>query len=303
MRQQPQLFLMLGDNIYGDTEDMGVLAEKYRQQAEHPDFSVAREAVPMMATWDDHDYCVNDAGVEFAKKEQSKELFLDFFGVAKDSERRRREGVYSSKLFGPPGRRVQVILLDTRWGRSPLHKLPRAQAKELNKRTGKGPYTPVHDREARMLNEEQWQWLEEQLRQPAEVRIIGSSIPVLHENSGWETWDNFPNERDRLYRLLERTGAEGVLFVSGDSHRGEFSRKDEGLPYPLWEVNSSGLTENGRSLPPNANRLGKMYMQDNFGMIHIDWAPQDPQITLELRDVNGNLVTQNILRLSQLRKR
>ncbi len=47
---------------------------------------------------------------------------LDFFEVPADDIRRQREGVYWSQVFGPAGKRVQVILLDTRYFRSPLKK-------------------------------------------------------------------------------------------------------------------------------------------------------------------------------------
>lgn len=56
-----------------------------------------------MATWDNHDYGTHNGGAEFAMKAASKEAFLDFFGEPADSERRRREGVYHARMFGPPG--------------------------------------------------------------------------------------------------------------------------------------------------------------------------------------------------------
>jgi hypothetical protein len=44
-----------------------------------------------LATWDDHDYGLNDAGTEYPHKKVSQEMFLDFFGVPPDSPRRRPE--------------------------------------------------------------------------------------------------------------------------------------------------------------------------------------------------------------------
>ena len=35
---KPQLFLFIGDNIYGDTEDMSVLKAKYKQLGEKPGY-------------------------------------------------------------------------------------------------------------------------------------------------------------------------------------------------------------------------------------------------------------------------
>lgn len=53
------------------------------------------------------------------KKKESQQLFLDFFEVPKDSPRRLQEGVFHSEIIGKPGQRVQIILLDTRYFRSP----------------------------------------------------------------------------------------------------------------------------------------------------------------------------------------
>jgi alkaline phosphatase D len=256
---------------------------------------------PVVATWDDHDYGANDAGAEFPMKGESKDVFLDFFGEPADSERRLRDGgVYDAYTYGPEGRRVQVILLDTRWDRSPIAVVSDAEAAE-RKRRNIGPYAPTTGPEARMLGEDQWKWFEEQLRQDADVRLIGTSIPFLQEGTGWETWENFPDERDRLLQLIDRTGAEGIIFLTGDTHRAQFSRVDDAAAYPLWEINSSGLTENWPWPAPDSNRLGGTYVEDNYGLLRIDWSKADPDITLEIRDVAGDLVMQNMVRLSQLR--
>lgn len=301
LEERPELFVFLGDTVYGDTEDMSELAQIYAKQYHHPDFQHFRQACPYVGIWDDHDYGANDAGVEWTHKEVSKVLMLEFLQEPPASARRKRPGAYVSYSYGPIGKRVQLILLDTRWFRDKLHRLPLKEAKFRNRTTGKGPYLPSPDPQAKVLGEAQWSWLEAQLREPAEVRLIGSSIPVLHEKTCWETWDNFPHERERLYKLIRDTRAEGVIFLSGDSHRGEFSRVDDKTDYPLWEVNSSGLTENGRSRPPNTNRMGSMFMKDNFGLIRFDWELPDPQIILEIRDVAGDLVMQSFLRLSDLK--
>jgi hypothetical protein len=65
----------------------------------------------MMATWDNHDYGTHNGGAEFPVKEASKRIFLDFFVEPADSEHRKPPGIYDAKIFGPEGRRVQIILL------------------------------------------------------------------------------------------------------------------------------------------------------------------------------------------------
>ena len=300
LESHPDLFVFLGDNIYGDTQDMAVLRSKYAQLAAKPGFARLRAMAPVVATWDDHDYGANDAGGDFPMKRASKDVFLDFFGEPLDSERRLRDGgVYTSYFYGPEERRVQIILLDTRWDRSPLTRVSDAEYAE-RKKVNAGPYTASTDPGAHMLGEDQWQWLEEQLRQPATLRIIGTSIPFLQDGTGWETWANFPHDRARLLDLIDTTGAKGILFITGDTHRAQFSKLVGAAPYPLWELNSSGLTENWQWAAPDKNRLGGFYAEDNYGLIHIDWNKPDPDILLEIRNVQNELVMQNTIRLSEL---
>ena len=256
--------------------------------------------MPILATWDDHDLGVNDGGSDYPKKVESQKVFLDFFGDPEDSPRRKRPGVYDARVFGPEGKRVQVIMLDTRYFRS----------SPLKKKTpvtrGEGPYEPNPDPTTTMLGEDQWRWLEEQLRRPAEVRLIASSIQVVAEDHGWEKWMNLPHERERLYRLIRETGAEGVVFLSGDRHLAELSMMDGGAGYPFYDVTSSGLNQAAKSWRPqevNRHRVATMNWGDNFGLITIDWDRPDPRISLQIRDVNGDVFLAQQLDLGTLRRR
>ena len=297
---QPDLFVFLGDNVYADTEDMSVMRGKYAQLGAKPGYQNLRRISEVVATWDDHDYGENDAGREYPMKEGSKDAFLDFFGEPEASPRRTQEGgIYAAYEYGPAGRRVQVILLDTRWARTPINTVSEAEAKE-REAVGAGPYTATTGARARMLGEAQWRWLERTLRQPADLRVIGTSIPFLQDGTGWEVWANFPNEHARLVRLIGDTGANGVVFITGDTHWAQFSKLEEGAPYPLWEVNSSGLTENWEPAAPDRNRLGATFSEDNYGLIRINWSVPDPQVTMEIRGVDNDLVMQNTVRLGEL---
>jgi alkaline phosphatase D len=110
---KPDLFLFLGDNIYGDSRDMNVLRDKYFQLAAIIGFQKLHETCPILAIWDDHDYGADDAGAEYPMKVESQKLFLDFFKEPLDSPRRQQKGIHDAKVFGPVGQRVQIILLDT----------------------------------------------------------------------------------------------------------------------------------------------------------------------------------------------
>ncbi len=89
------------------------------------------------------------------------------------------------------------------------------------------------------LVEAQWAWLEERLREPAELRLIVSSMQVPVQGHGWERWGNLPGERARLFELLRTTKANGVVFLSGDRHFAGLCRRHEGAPCSLFEIASS----------------------------------------------------------------
>ncbi|ASG20266.1 alkaline phosphatase D family protein [Nitrospirillum viridazoti] len=301
----PDLFLFLGDTVYADdavTAKAGIipaLAEMYQRLDASPEFRAFRAQVPIEATWDDHDYGVHDGGADFPGKEATRALFLDFFQVpANDPRRTRPDGVYHALELGPPERRVQILLLDLRYNRSPLlrHDEPERTAK-----SGFGPYLPNLDPAATMLGPAQWRWLEAQLRRPAQVRLIGSSVPYAAGHRGYEAWTNFPLERQRLADLIAGTGAGGVLFLSGEVHYGEISVLTRGTPYPLYDVTSSGLTHFWPLPGPNLNRLPVgTVAQRNFGMIHILWEAPEPQVVMEVRTANGGLGIQHAVALDSL---
>ena len=126
-KARPELFLFLGDNIYGDwhggapfVPTAESLNADYQMLADKPEFAAVRDRVHFMATWDNHDYGRHNGGAEFELKEMTRRVFLDFFGESVDSPRRNRDGIYDAKIIGPEGTRVQVILLDNRWNRGPL---------------------------------------------------------------------------------------------------------------------------------------------------------------------------------------
>ena len=310
---KPQAFLFIGDNIYADTKDVGVLRAKYRLLGEQPGYQKLKAACPVLATWDDHDYGADDSGAEYPLRRESQQAFLDFFDAPPDDARRKRDGVYSAQLFGPEGKRVQLILLDTRYFRSPLATGYEAGERGEGRR---GKYVPSTDPSATLLGEAQWKWLAEQLRTPAEVRLIASSIQVIPEDHGWEKWGNFPRERERLFRLIRETKASGVVLLSGDRHLAEISRlradDPAGVGYPLYDVTSSSLnapsgnqTKAGTRFANeiNSHRLGNAYFETNFGTIHIDWDQPDPVIRAQVRDAVGDVVLQQRFGLSTLRSR
>ena len=287
LEARPQLLLMMGDNVYGDIKDASArqLRNAYATLARHPDFAKIRLAVPILATWDDHDYGRNDAGGDFPFKRITRRLFDDFW--RSDEARRARPGVWDARIYGPPGRRVQIILLDTRSFRSPWPRRPPTVS-------WRGPYGPDASVAPTMLGAEQWAWLEGELRKPAELRFIVSSVQVLAEHHGFERWGHFPRERERLTALIGATKANGVVLLSGDRHFGALYRTPGTAAYPLVEATASAI--NLPMLPHHTieeggvERIGEGYRQENFGMAAIDWRAR--RLTLSLIGMDGKAVRQ-----------
>jgi len=299
LKNKPQFWLWLGDNIYANTHDPAVMKKKYQQLADEPGYQKLTNQLPVLATWDDHDYGQNDVGADYPMKCESEQLFLNFFNEPSDSLRRKYPGVYTSYYWGKDEKRVQLILLDTRYFRSPLQK---TEGKPPYSRMGK--WTPDPSPKKTMLGDAQWHWLETELTKPASIRIIGSSIQFAAPFNGHETWANLPQEKQRMVNLIKKTKASGVVFLSGDIHSSEFCMDESDGCYPLFDHTSSSL-----NVPLGANathrRLGPAFGRANFGLITINWKPadnpDDPTITFTTKDAQTNETRlQHTLSLSDL---
>lgn len=308
LASEPDLFIFLGDNVYLDTRDPALMRRKYAELAAQPGFQKLKASVPILAIWDDHDFGENDAGIDYPMKEESRRLFLDFFGVPADSPRRTRDGIYTSHVFGPEGRRVQIILPDLRWNRTPLVSLELGgqdydawveKQAEACKPTP-GPYARNPEVAATQLGETQWRWLEEQLSVPADIRVFGSSLQVLADFAGWEGWINFAHDHQRLFAAIRDRKANGLFCLSGDTHYGEITRLDVNTPYPIWDITSSGLTEVWPVTPPNALRVGEVFRDQNFGLLTIGWGGESPVVLAQVRDVNGTVRLEQAIRIGDL---
>ncbi len=123
------------------------LQGEWNRLADKPEFQAVRATVPFMATWDNHDYGTHDGGVAFPLKNVSQRIFLDFFGEPADSMRRSTPGVYDAKIYGPAGKRTQIILLDTRYFKDRYKKDPRPKEDRLRAGNFWPPSFPAGDSE------------------------------------------------------------------------------------------------------------------------------------------------------------
>jgi alkaline phosphatase D len=289
--QNPDLYIAMGDNMYADNllsnpNYAGWIQAQYDILNNNYDFKTMRATIQTIATWDDHDYGINNAGKEFIYKTQSKDLFLNFWNEPSTSPRRTRDGIYTSYMYGDDAHKVQIIVLDCRYNLDVI---------------SNEPISPTTDTTKSILGATQWAWLASELTKPAKVRIVVSSSQMCIQNNGWEGWPNYPHELNKFFKTVKDANAEGVFVVSGDVHYSEFSKRTPAGQYPIYDFTSSGLTHTESRAAANSFRIGTAYTNLSFGIIDINWAASPVQLSLNICDFNGNVAKQQVISLDELK--
>ena len=259
-------FIFLGDNVYGDTRygSLRKMKSAYdKQKKVLPDFL---NDISIFSIWDDHDFGINDGGADYRFKRRAQELYLDFWEIPKDDDRSNREGIYFSNNEIFFDKKFKFIFLDTRFFRSKL------KGKKSN-------YIKNIEPDATILGNAQWTWLENELKSDFDFLFIFSSIQIIAKDHRFEKWSNFPNERAKLFELLEQFNDKTILF-SGDRHRAGIYRKNG-----IIEVTSSSMNKPGSSFSETDSYLiGKTYPQENYGVLEI----LENTIHIKIKDIKGN---------------
>lgn len=261
---KPDLFLFMGDNVYASNPSQKPIAEQYRKLDLIPEYRAIREKVPFMATWDDHDYGQRDGGADWIGKASARKDFLNYWLYVKNSIPLEQLGIYHAKIIGPKNRSVQIIMLDTRSYRSPLIERPA--------RPDGQPVGYELQNEGTLLGETQWEWLEAQLKRPADLRFIVSSIQVIADQPPFEKWANFPKERQRLFDLITKTRARNTILLSGDRHSASIAKVHLKNYGDLYEVTSSSINRPHGNADTDSHYIRAAYNKENFGLANIDWS-------------------------------
>lgn len=282
LKADPDLYIGMGDNVYASTPLQRPIRDQYMKFKKNSDLKRFFEQVPFLTTWDDHDFGLNDGGKENKDFNEAKKAYLDAFQVDARLIPSSQHGVEHSVILGDDGHRIQILLLDTRSYRD-------AWKKSLIPLPGKERYEPTDDSSKTLLGTEQWKWLETQLDQPAEVRILVTSIQFLAQGHGYERWGLMPHEQKRLENLLIQKKIKKMILLSGDRHLGEIFQKNLSGNIALVEITSSGLNKSSQiSDEPEPLRMGKLHSVINFGFIAIDWSQH--RVTITLRDEAGTIL-------------
>lgn len=261
-KEAPDLWIWGGDNIYADYHTPSMRKLQWDLQYHAAAYARFRQSFPVIGTWDDHDYGDNNTGKAYPHKQKTQRLLLDFLDEPAESPRRKQEGVYTSYLLGPEGKRVRIVLLDLRYFRD-------------------DPGT-----NADILGKAQWDWLESELaKRDAAFTLIVSSSQLLPENPG-EKWADYPASKERMIRLLQALGAQ-VAVLSGDLHMGQLSSHSLGGGVEVYELLSSGLTH-GHLAEEAADEPESMtYKKRNFAIVGFEWGERSVRVNLTLKKISG----------------
>jgi len=261
IHERADLFIWGGDNVYAETTDPSKIRGAYEAQNRHPDYSYFKDLTPIIGLWDDHDYAFDNARGNFKFKKESQEHLLDFLEEPLDSERRRREGIYTSYLFGEGDQNVKIILLDNRY------------FKDLD------PHVPL-------LGKKQWEWLEKEVTESkASLNIIVSGLSLFSPKLPvTDEWADYPSEQKRLMELVRKAKLKAPLFLSGDKHFSSIF-----MNHGFLEFMSSGMTH---SVPDSVRGIIKKiyptsYLGLSYGQIEIDWDDSHPVLNLQIKNVSG----------------
>ena len=282
----PDLFFRVGDNIYGDALDPDILAEEYRRQRDVGSLQPVLHSIPQLATWDDHDFGLNNHDRTHPGKASALDIFRQYwFNPAHGTP--DIPGVFFSYSYGP----VDFFFLDARYYRDP----------------NKAPDVPGKT----MLGTAQLDWLRKELKSSSaifKVLVSGSGWSKA-KGSGGDSWASYIHERDSLFAYITDNDIEGVVLLSGDTHVAELNAIpwSEKGGYDMYDLTSSPLaqsTERGSWLVrrPELRIRPVFFNSANFGLLEFDLDRPDPQLTYNVIRENGSPVWQPfILRASELR--
>jgi alkaline phosphatase D len=279
--RRPEALILCGDTAAQDKgRHRGLARGDYFMRDTFSAWRNLVAAVPVYATWDDHDYLDNDLGgiPEGYTSEDQRRTWEVFrrswvnpaYGFGDD-----RGGVFLRTRIGP----CDVIMIDHRYFRQ------------------KGNF----------LGTEQMRWLEAQLLDCKGPFIILSSGTmwsdyVSNGKDSWGVWD--PQGRERLFRFIEENRIAGVLLVSGDRHGARGFRIPRPSGFNFFEFEPASL--GGRSGPAVTRPEWKDVQLFGYSAIYafgeftIDATIPDPEVTFRLIREDGNILEELTLKRSQL---
>ncbi|HUO84852.1 MAG TPA: alkaline phosphatase D family protein, partial [Thermoanaerobaculia bacterium] len=281
---KPDAMIWLGDNVYyreADWEDESGMRYRYAHGRALPELQPLLASTSQYATWDDHDYGPNDADRSYPMRDETLEIFRDYW-FNRTHGTLETPGVFHSFRWGD----IDFFLLDDRFYRSP-NTLPEEQRE--------------------MFGQEQMRWLFDSLASSrAPFKIVVNGNQMLNPQSSDEVFSNFPAEQRRLIDFITEAKIEGVLFLTGDRHHTVLMRREFPGLYPLYDVTTSPLTaglydpkdEQTNPAVVEGTLNGK---KRNFALLEFSGPRRERVLTVRVIAADGSEIWRRVVPASELR--
>lgn len=265
--KEPDLLLMLGDNIYlrdGMYEDGTEMLKLYGALMKFDSFKPFLDSRKVFAIWDDHDFGPNNAD----SSHPGKRVALDIFRRVWRNPNPPDE-LPDSIAFKLIRKDVDILMTD---GRS------------YRRNPGKGG-TPT------MFGTRQLEWLRSQIvNSKARAIVFASGTQLFTSRSDSESLNAYPQDREILMKAFADAPA-GVVILSGDRHFAELLEGKSGKR-TIFEATSSPLSASLRpafQVGADANRRGVYIGRNNFGLLTLSIG-QSVTANIEIFDEKGRLL-------------
>ena len=149
-----------------------------------------------------------------------------------------------------------------------------------------------HRKGKTMLGPVQKRWLLDALAaSKATFKVIASGTPFSAGTKGAsrDTWDGFAEEREEIFSFLEKRRISGVILLAADRHRSDVWKTERAGGYPLYEFESSRLT-NLHTHPTMKAALFSYNRKCSFGLLTFDTKRDDPTITYRIVNIDNQVV-------------
>lgn len=281
-------FLFLGDNVYIDDPTRQAVQQYcyYRRQS-RPEFRQFVAGTPIYAIWDDHDFTVDDGwgGPEVhepAWKIPVWRTFRNNWANPYYGGGQKQPGCWFDFSIAD----VDFFMLDGRYYRV------------------KGRRQGVDVENPSMLGQAQKQWLFDKLTgSKGTFKVLVSPVPwasgAKPGKAGMDTWEGFREERQEIFSFLAKHRIEGVFLLSADRHRSDAWKIEREHGYPLYELESSRLT----NIHTHAIMPGSLFGYNktcSFGSLAFDTTLADPTVTYKVVTIDNDVVHTLTLSKSQL---
>ena len=280
---KPDVLMLLGDNVYSDAPESPEMQHYcyYRRQS-RPEFRKLISRTSVYSIWDDHDFGTNDC--QGGPRIDAPEWKVPVWNVFRNNwvntgygDGPARPGVWYDYYIGD----VHFIMLDGRIYRD---------------------LRPANGGRPTMLGPEQLQWLKKRLAESdGTFTVLISPVPWVFGAKGdsKDTWNGFKEERNEILDVIRDSKKDGVLMMSADRHRSDLWKIEHEGVYPLYEFNSSRLTN--QHVHPELPAAEFSYnKKQSFGLVSFDTTLDDPSVEYSVINIEGKTIHSRKLKRSEI---